>query len=256
MVDVYQNWVLYNVGKAIKNGTEYLFDWTMLNEYNQLVLYYDTVKWELRTSIINKWVDVPASASIDTYPWYIDQIDTWVPVEEFDIAESMSTWVILGTVDADYQNDYYPYWTWAWLCCSVWWYVFMVWAWWTSSDISGTTRRYVHNLWIYYKQIWSATWSLCKTSWLKDVRDWNFGGLTLSWVYVESDSSIVIKMINQCTSTTYYFKWVIWSNSISSTSETVGEDLANYKIYNCETASKSRWSYADEFQFRITSSVL
>ena len=79
MADVYQNWTLYNVGKAIKNWTEYPFDWTMLNEYNQLVSYYDNVKWELRTSIINKWVDVPASASIDTYPWYIDQIKTETP---------------------------------------------------------------------------------------------------------------------------------------------------------------------------------
>lgn len=79
MADVYQNWTLYNVGKAIKNWTEYPFDWTMLNEYNQLVSYYDNVKWELRTSIINKWVNVPASASIDTYPWYIDQIKTETP---------------------------------------------------------------------------------------------------------------------------------------------------------------------------------
>ena len=75
MADVYQNWILYNVGKAIKNWTEYPFDWTMLNEYNQLVTYYDTAQQQIRTSIINKWVNVPANATIDEYPWYIDQID-------------------------------------------------------------------------------------------------------------------------------------------------------------------------------------
>lgn len=77
MADVYQNWILYNVGKAIKNWAEYPFDWTMLNEYNQLVTYYDTAQQQIRTSIINKWVNVPANATIDEYPWYIDQIDQW-----------------------------------------------------------------------------------------------------------------------------------------------------------------------------------
>ena len=36
-------------------------------------------KASARTSIINKWVNVPASAKLDTYPWYIDQINTWWP---------------------------------------------------------------------------------------------------------------------------------------------------------------------------------
>lgn len=36
--------------------------------------YYDSAQQQIRTSIINKWVNVPANATIDTYPWYIDQI--------------------------------------------------------------------------------------------------------------------------------------------------------------------------------------
>lgn len=80
MADVYRDWVLYNTSKAYKNWQEYIFDWTMLNEYNQLVTYYDTVQWQLRTSIVNKWVDVPASAPISDYPWYIDQIQTGAAV--------------------------------------------------------------------------------------------------------------------------------------------------------------------------------
>ena len=63
MADVYRDWVLYNVGKAIKNWTEYPFDWTMLTEYNQLNQQYIAYQWDmatiqanLRTSIQNKWV--------------------------------------------------------------------------------------------------------------------------------------------------------------------------------------------------------
>lgn len=88
MADVYRDWTLYNVGKAIKNWTEYPFDWTMLSEYNQLNQQYIAYQWDmatiqanLRTSIQNKWVTVPASAAFNTYPSYVDQIDTtwWVP---------------------------------------------------------------------------------------------------------------------------------------------------------------------------------
>lgn len=83
MADVYQNWILYNVGKAIKNGNEYSFDWTMLNEYNQLQQQYSDyqssingIQADLKTSIENKWVTVPSSAALSTYPSYIDQIKT------------------------------------------------------------------------------------------------------------------------------------------------------------------------------------
>lgn len=110
MADVYQNWVLYNVWKAIKNWTEYPFDWTMLNEYNQLVTYYDTAQQQIRTSIINKWVNVPANATIDTYPWYIDQIDTVWP------NDNMRYMYAVGSIDTDvmtvgsddYLYDMYP----------------------------------------------------------------------------------------------------------------------------------------------------
>lgn len=81
MADVYRDWVLYNVGKAIKNWTEYPFDWTMLNEYNALQQEYTAYQWDiasiqanLRTSIQNKWVSVPANAPFNTYPSYVDQI--------------------------------------------------------------------------------------------------------------------------------------------------------------------------------------
>lgn len=36
-----------------------------------------TAKADARTSIINKWVDVPANATLDTYHNYIDQISQW-----------------------------------------------------------------------------------------------------------------------------------------------------------------------------------
>jgi hypothetical protein len=104
MADVYRDWVLYNVWKAIKNWTEYPFDWTMLNEYNQLVTYYDTAQQQIRTSIINKWVYVPANATINTYPWYIDQIQqeggtgagalaSWLKLYPCQLYNSTYNWV-------------------------------------------------------------------------------------------------------------------------------------------------------------------
>lgn len=38
-----------------------------------------TAKADARTSIINKWVDVPANAKLDTYHNYIDLIQQWWP---------------------------------------------------------------------------------------------------------------------------------------------------------------------------------
>ena len=48
MADIYRDWVLYNVGKATKNGQDYQFDWTMLSEYNQLLEQYqqEILKWD------------------------------------------------------------------------------------------------------------------------------------------------------------------------------------------------------------------
>ena len=81
MADINENWVLYNTGKAYKNWQEYLFDWTMLSEYNTLQQQYadyqasiDSIQADLKTSIEGKWVTVPTTAKLDEYPWYIDQI--------------------------------------------------------------------------------------------------------------------------------------------------------------------------------------
>lgn len=39
-----------------------------------------------RASIINKWVDVPVNASVEDYHTYIDQIEQWVPQEDYNMA--------------------------------------------------------------------------------------------------------------------------------------------------------------------------
>lgn len=41
-------------------------------------------KTNIRTAIQNKWVTVPASAKYDNYAGYINQIQTWVPQEQYD----------------------------------------------------------------------------------------------------------------------------------------------------------------------------
>ena len=129
MADVYQNWVLYNVWKAIKNWTEYPFDWTMLNEYNQLVTYYDTAQQQIRTSIINKWVNVPANATIDTYPWYIDQIQQW----DWGI---LSSWIKLYPYSI-YGNTYewvQIWWLYSWFEWNVYYWLNAIYTYWDSHD--------------------------------------------------------------------------------------------------------------------------
>ena len=49
-------------------------------------------KSDMQISIWNKWVIVPNSAKLDEYAWYIDQIQTWVPQEDYDAVK----WVVNG----------------------------------------------------------------------------------------------------------------------------------------------------------------
>lgn len=60
-------------------------------------------KSDARTSIINKWVDVPANATIDTYHNYIDQIDTWI-VDGIFVPASFSNGIyasVFATMSSD-----------------------------------------------------------------------------------------------------------------------------------------------------------
>lgn len=146
MADVYRNWILYNVGKAIKNWTEYPFDWTMLSEYNQLQAYYDSAKQQIRTSIINKWVAVPNDALLSTYPSYIDQIVTWeiegifVPASFTTPSQYASSYAFVvdnlcDTTRAD-DSEYFRYF----------WY----------RDDSSSENHY--RIWVRNKTVWNDPW--------------------------------------------------------------------------------------------------
>lgn len=218
-------------------------------------------KASARTSIINKWVDVPASAKVDDYHTYIDQISTWVPLKDFQIAESASTWVTIWYPYVNFISNYRPFWLWNGLMCCIWNYIFMIWAFWFSWEIS-TTRRFWRHAGIYYKEIWSNTWNYCGND------DWNFDNnrawdfsLTLSWVYISSDNSINIHVSYSwyygIDVYDFYYDWTIGSNTLTQSTAKSWESLDNYKIYNSETNS---WvilaNEATAIWFKITSSLL
>lgn len=102
MADVNQNTTLYNVWKIYKNWQEYMLDWTMLSEYNTLQQQYSDyqssingIQANLKTSIENKWVTVPSSAALSTYPSYINQISTVWPNDD------MRYIYAVGSIDTD-----------------------------------------------------------------------------------------------------------------------------------------------------------
>lgn len=237
MADVYQNWVLYNVGKAIKNWTEYSFDWTMLNEYNQLVAYYDAAQQQIRTSIINKWVNVPANATIDTYPWYIDQIQTWVPQSNYNTVVSVSKWAVLGYPDISYTADNYWFW-WNSYLCKIWNNIFMLGVYWYRYADRYNHEHFSSYLWIYYKLEWANSWSRCRDYlWTSESSSYTWATISINNpVYINSDWSVNMNITIEAwwTGEMYnqYKKWTIGTNTIADSTSLSWEDLNNYKIYN------------------------
>jgi hypothetical protein len=74
-------------------------------------------KTSARTSIINKWVNVPANVTVDTYHSYIDQIQqwdggilsSWIKLYPYRIYNSTYDWVIIWGVYSRFDGTKY-YW--------------------------------------------------------------------------------------------------------------------------------------------------
>jgi len=192
-------------------------------------------KADARTSIINKWVDVPANASVEDYHTYIDQIQQWVPQDDYDLVVSLAEWAAIWYPDKNVWT--YAWWFW-WdsFMCKIWNYIFMVW-WYSHKDRwSSWHTLFAWFVWIYYKTISDNSWSWCRASiWTLDSADSWSVYVNLTPVYIESTNSVNIYaeiLWNRWDSKTKYFNRVIWSSSINNSSSMTGEDLNNYKIYS------------------------
>lgn len=189
-----------------------------------------------RTSIINKGVNVPSSAKLDTYHDYIDLIQTWVPQEDYDTFVSMAKWAALWYPDVMYTAQHYWFW-WNSYLCKIWNNIFMIGVYWWKH--SSWNRDYFDTyLWIYYKLEWANSWSWSKT-YLWQTSSNTYTSATISInnpVYISSDWSVnmnitvkawwVTEVYNQ------YKKWTIGTNTVANSSQLSWEDLDNYKIYN------------------------
>ena len=192
-------------------------------------------KANARTSIINKWVDVPANASVEDYHTYIDQIQQWVPQEDYDLVVSIWKWAAIGYPD----KNSWTYVSWFWwdsFMCKIWNYVFMIGGYSYADRWSSWHWLFGWNVWIYYKTVWASSWSWCKASiWTLDSASSGSVYVSITPVYIESTNSINLYAQvtwNQWDSKSKYFNRVIWNNSINSSSSLAWEDLNNYKIYN------------------------
>ena len=58
-------------------------------------------KADIKSSIEWKWVSVPASAKLDTYSTYIDQIERWDPRWKFVVGTILRTWVVAQVWSSD-----------------------------------------------------------------------------------------------------------------------------------------------------------
>lgn len=200
-------------------------------------------KTSARTSIQNKWVTVPANAKVDTYHTYIDQINTWVPEEKYETLASVASWAILSYPDTSYVKDHTPFWTWAGYLCQIWNYVFMLWKWWWHSS-SWTFDYFDGNIWFLYKQVWASSWSFCSKQISRlSTNSSTSATLSITPVYISSDNSVNVFVKTQAvwntSSSSAYLNWVIGSNTINSSSSRSGTDLANYKIYDSSTTSRT-----------------
>ena len=194
-------------------------------------------KADARTSIINKGVDVPTSAKLDTYHDYIDLIQQWVPTADYETVVSVSKWAGIWYPYVSYTTSHYCYW-WSAFLCKIGNYLFMI-GWFGEHNTSTTwsVEYFDSYVWIYYKQEWASSRSrVRKDLWETSSRNSTSATVRITPVYVSASNTVNMKVevIGNRSETlwTYYLNWVVNSGTISTGSQQTGEDLNNYKIYN------------------------
>lgn len=197
-----------------------------------------------RTSIENKWVTVPVSASVEDYHTYIDQIQQWVPTADYNTVVSVGKWASIWYPHVNYTEKTFCFW-WSSFLCKIGNYLFMIggfgerYAWGTWSY-----EYFDSYVWIYYKQEWASSWSwVQKFLWNSSSGTSTSATLRITPVYVQADNKINMKVevvANRWDIPwTYYIDWVVGSSTISNSSQLTWEDLNNYKIYS---SSISIWT--------------
>lgn len=226
MADINKNWTLYNISKVYKYWQEYLFDWTMVDEYNSLLADVESSKSDMRVSIWNKWVTVPASAELNEYASYIDQIQTWAgfPLEAFTAWIPIRTpriWFIWRNLYQDQIWACFSYIYGDYLFFSLWWasggsnyeyinhYAFVIKRWWTDYKMS-----YINNSWeslsnIYWVNVWiiidngtvklwrSYTASSWSTVWKVVWCEFNLSTDEWTWTWTLASDADLVKNQNQ-----------------------------------------------------------
>lgn len=247
MADINRNWTLYNVSKVYKYWQEYLFDWTMVDEYNTLLADVESAKSDMRVSIWNKWVTVPANAELNEYAWYIDQIQT-VDDTLIGITWEITYW---GTYSQWYYYDMYGI---DWCVSYTFWDTVLIWYCWYYQDSNNYDYKDIHFLrrkkWQARTesllQMWRQSSESFQTSWIAITREnnWESYLFTVKWRYIYSGYSW-----------DYWHKWeirynvasdtftVIWDTEVQATEDpwpNIVNDDMNLYTYSYEVTRQTR----------------
>lgn len=208
-----------------------------------------TAKSDIRTSIINKWVDVPSNAKIDEYSLYIDQITSWWdPRWKFLLSTILRTGIVTSISSSDRVYFFWYEITYAdndiMILCrpriyddysSSWHSTYSVyvdcWALdWTTLDF---------NRWSAWHWSFWINWSLSAKS-FKCYRDWNQVHFQLNYEFYwseYSDSYYVLDCIYDIDTKTYS------SNEISVDSSYRLDNTWNMNLYHAEWEWSTSWKW-------------
>lgn len=154
-------------------------------------------KADIKSSIEWKWVSVPASAKLDTYSTYIDQIERWDPRWKFVVWTILRTWVITSVSSSD--AVYFFWWEMSYvdndvmILCRPWIYDNYSSSW--SSDytvnldcfaLDWTTLDF--NRWGWSHWNFLINWSLSAKSY-KCYREWDIVHFQLNYEFYRSEYS-------------------------------------------------------------------
>lgn len=168
MADIYRDWVLYNTSKAYKNWQEYLFDWTLLAEYNQLQERYNQLQEAYEAAL---WTtngltlypfNVTGEPRAPSTRWLYSFAQDWV-----------SYWCVLST-DAWYNDTYDRLFVWFRKRDGYDIEYFTVWGWWSNNNYGGETQCWKNSTSLRYfftyshvnnPYTWNTSYFLAQVDW-------------------------------------------------------------------------------------------
>lgn len=202
-------------------------------------------KADIKTAIENKWVTVPASAKLDTYDTYIDQIETWwfdwilwvspIRVNVFQATDTQNvgnlSWAPYSYIYWDYLFIIAPYWTYSWdyQQWNIW-----CWAWkkWVVDYVATTTT------------ISSSSDKWFDMVWAKITISWNVANIEICMRKIITDSNFYFyKLTNSFNmSNNTWWSWVTVNAWPTETNPYLSEYVWNLNLVSGDV-EENNWAW-------------